>query len=199
MRERFYRTMTRMIQAVLATDEETMARLSGVSGHRLCVELTDWQWKSTIIFQTDSIVWQADDGRTADVVIAGSSRAFFALWRAEGDTSALFEHPVHIQGHAALAEQCQAILRGLDIDYESLMARYVGDGVAYRVGQVGRLVSRQVKIMRQQALEQCVVYLQRECDLLPTRVEMKQLVQQVRGCRDRLARLEAQQQRGAGA
>lgn len=198
MRERFYHIVTRVMQTALTTDQETMARLSAVSGHRLCVELTDWHWKSIIIFNSDGIVWKADDGETTDVVIAGSSRAFFALWRADGDTSALFEHPVHIQGHAALAEQCQAILRGLDIDYESLMARYVGDSIAYRVGQMGRLLSDKVNMMRQQALEQCVVYLQRECDLLPTRTEMNQLIQQVRGCRDRLARLEAQRQKGGG-
>lgn len=56
------------------------------------------------------------------------------LWTPETQMNALFRDRLHLTGDALLAQEVKALFDTVDIDWESILARWTGDLFAYQVG-----------------------------------------------------------------
>ena len=81
----------------------------------------------------------------ADVTLSGSALAFARLggggwdgWGAGGANDELSEGRVAIQGDAELGQALQKILGRLDLDWEELLSRWVGDTPARKLANAAR-------------------------------------------------------------
>jgi ubiquinone biosynthesis protein UbiJ len=107
----------------------------------------------------------------------------------------MLEHGIKIDGDMGLGNHFSQILREIDVDWEELLSRAVGDVVAHHLGQVVRnaqgWLGDSSHAMRLNTQE----YLQEEARLVPADAEIRQYLDAVDTLRADTDRLEARLKR----
>ena len=132
----------------------------------------------------------AGDG-VPDVTIGGRPADFIALARANQRGESIGAGRIEIQGDLAVAQEVQALLAELDIDWEEWLAGRFGDVAAHRLGRVvrGALAFGQ---RRQRDFEQDVAdYLRHELMIVPRADELARYGRAVYELADAVERVEA--------
>lgn len=126
-----------------------------------------------------------------DTTIHGSPVALIQLSTAKNAGATLLESDVEIDGDMRVAEKFSEILREVDIDWEELLSKLVGDIFAYRTGEAARSATNWLKdsvaAMKLNAGE----YISEESGLSPADAEVKEFMDEVDEVRMSIDRLEA--------
>jgi len=126
-----------------------------------------------------------------DATIHGSPMALMKLSSADNAGASMLDSDVIIDGDMRVAEQFSAILKEVDIDWEELLSKLVGDIIAHQAGQVVRSGSDwfndSIEAMKLNTSE----YLSEESKLTPAEAEIEYYMDQVDELRMDTDRLEA--------
>ena len=114
--------------------------------------------------------------------------------RAKG-ADQLFSQRVRIEGDSGLAQRFGAALGDIDIDWEEHLSRVVGDLVAHEAGTAARAARAFGQRTGRTAEQNLKEYLQEEARVLPTRYEVKELLDAIDVLRDDVERLAARVER----
>ena len=171
-----------LITQALATDAKAQARLQAMSRRVIRLQLAPLPTLGLCI-EAGQLTF-TDTPQDPDLVVHGHLGAFarFAITGKAAD--------IRLDGEIEGASEFRDFIRQLDIDWEELLAKALGDSAAHllsRSAQEATTVARQVV----RALEHNTRdYLHHESDLLPSRAELDRFVHQVDCLRDDLERLE---------
>lgn len=131
-----------------------------------------------------------NDG-TVDATIHGSPMALIRLSTSDNAGASMLESDVEIDGDMRVAEKFSAILKEVDIDWEELLSKLVGDIIAHQAGQVVRSgsdwFSQSIEAMKLNTSE----YLSEEIKVTPADAEINYYMDQVDDLRMDIDRLEA--------
>jgi len=108
---------------------------------------------------------------------------------------AVFEGAVEIDGDNQVAQTLGEVFQGLDIDWEELLSKVVGDTLAHRIGIQARAGGRWAERTGDTLTQDIREYLQEEGRLLPGREEMRAFLTDVDTLRDDVERLAARIER----
>lgn len=136
--------ITQILEAMgnhlLEFDPNALAKLSKLQGKVFKLELSVIN-RDVYFAPTDEGIqikqqWSGD----VDIILRGSPLAFtqFGLKQKGVDNQIFLDKRVSIEGDAELAQDLQKIIRELDIDFEELLSRYVGDIAAHEIGRGAR-------------------------------------------------------------
>ena len=132
-----------------------------------------------------------DEGGLVDATIHGSPMALIQLSRSDNAGEAMLKSNVEIEGDMRVAEKFSAILRDVDIDWEELLSKLVGDIIAHQAGQVTREITGWLKDSSESIKQNTAEYLTEESNLIPAEAEITQFMDQVDDLRMDVDRLEA--------
>ncbi len=132
-----------------------------------------------------------DEGGLVDATIHGSPMALIQLSRSDNAGEAMLKSNVEIEGDMRVAEKFSAILRDVDIDWEELLSKLVGDIIAHQAGQVTREITGWLKDSGESIKQNTAEYLTEESNLIPAEAEITQFMDQVDDLRMDVDRLEA--------
>jgi len=128
---------------------------------------------------------------TVDATIHGSPMALMRLSTSDNAGASMLESDVEIDGDMRVAEKFSAILKEVDIDWEELLSKLVGDIVAHQAGQFMRSgsdwFSQSIEAMKLNTSE----YLSEESKVTPADAEINYYIDQVDDVRMDIDRLEA--------
>lgn len=182
------------INRCLALDEASLTRLGGLSGKVIAVELRGLSVTFYMMPHGGGIQLLGDYDGVPDTLISGTPLAL-ARTGVGGDRGGLFAGEVEIRGDVPLGQRFEAVLRGIDIDWEEQLSRAVGDVAAHQVGNLVRDAlawgAKSADTLRRDVSE----YLQEEGRQLPQPREVEAFVAAVDKLRDDTARLEARLKR----
>jgi len=126
-----------------------------------------------------------------DATIHGSPMALMKLSSADNAGASMLDSDVVIDGDMRVAEKFSAILKEVDIDWEELLSKLVGDIIAHQTGQLVRSGSDwfndSIEAMKLNTSE----YLSEESKLTPAEAEIEYYMDQVDELRMDTDRLEA--------
>ena len=126
-----------------------------------------------------------------DATIHGSPMALMRLSTADNAGASMLDSDVVIDGDMRVAEKFSAILKEVDIDWEELLSKLVGDIIAHQAGQVARnssdWFSQSLEAMKLNTSE----YLSEESKVTPAEAEIEYYMDQVDDLRMDTDRLEA--------
>ena len=195
MRAKILKRCNILINKALATDAESLALIKKWQGHKLGLEVSDWKIKIAVEFLDSGLNCEfITDELVADVVMSAPLKAYLAMLRHGGSSASMFKQKMHIRGDASFAADCQKLLREMEVDWEALMAAYIGDVPAFRIADVCRDVGERLGFAKRSVREQLSSYLQEEIKITPTAEEVDAFTQGVAECRDHCARLQARWQ-----
>jgi ubiquinone biosynthesis protein UbiJ len=179
----------------LKLDAETLCRFASIQEKIIRLHITGLELNLYFLPTTSGIQVlgnypSADEGGVVDATIHGSPMALIRLSTAENSGETLLKSDVEIDGDMRIAEKFSTILREVDIDWEELLSKFVGDIVAHQAGQVTRnlaqCLTESSTAMRMNASE----YITEEAKLSPANAEIQYYMNQVDDVRmgvDRLA------------
>ena len=146
--------------------------------------------KETANEQDDETETESQYTGEVDATIHGSPMALMRLSSSDNAGASMLESDVEIDGDMRVAEQFSAILKEVDIDWEELLSKLVGDIIAHQAGQVVRSgsewFSQTIDAMKLNTSE----YLSEESRATPAEAELEYYMDQVDDLRmdgDRLA------------
>lgn len=167
-----------LINRALRFDPDSRAQLASLAGKVICIELDtgDDAPKIFLCPTVDGIRLQAAAERPADVTIRGSVGVFAQLWRRP---AAAPVGQLHISGDIELGQRFQRIVRGVDIDGEELVARYVGDAAAHQLGNLWRATGRWAAHAGATLARDSVEYLRDEAHVVASRERVNDFLNEV--------------------
>ncbi len=179
--------------AWLKLDAEALPRLSTLSGKIICLHLTGLDIKLYFLPSDKGVEVLGsypEDGEI-DATIHGSPLALMRLSTSENAGEALLKSDVEIEGDTRVSETFSAILREVDIDWEELLSKLVGDLFAHQTGDVVRSASSWLKESAKAMQLNTGDYLSEETKMTPTDSEINYYLDQVDETRMNVDRLEA--------
>ena len=194
------------LQKYFASDVEIAQQLSAYEGKVLLIKLTDLKKEFIVIPQQSTIVVstynQKDDENNTNEVqenstttIQSNVMTLLRLGLGADYQTMLNDGALKIDGDAQFANQLRNIFMQVDIDWEEVSSKYVGDAVAYQLGNFARRIKgykkRSVENFRLDVSE----YIQEESRLAPTKTEVEHFLNDVDVLHADIERLEARMRR----
>lgn len=98
---------------------------------------------------------------------------------------------IEIKGDTHVASVFQNVLKEVEIDWEEQLSKYTGDAVAYQAGKVMKEIHSFGQRLRSNFREDLRDYMQDEVQVVATREEVDEFVQEVDSVRAQTDRIEA--------
>ncbi|MEJ2116243.1 MAG: SCP2 sterol-binding domain-containing protein [Gammaproteobacteria bacterium] len=197
------------LKKYLDSDPEIAAKLDKFAGQSLLVHLTDVKKEFLVTpiqaglevsehigseYSEDSELAESGQQEFA-TTIHSNIVSFVRVGLGADYQSMLNSGALKIEGDVEFANQLRSIFMQVDIDWEEIASKYVGDSVAYQVGlfvnKFKNYKSRSVNNFRLDLSE----YLQEESRIVPTKVELDRFMGGVDELDANVQRLKARIQR----
>ncbi len=190
------------LQKYLDSDPEIASMLNQFEGKTLLLHLNDINKKFIVIPGQSSItVSEQLDSEELDSIqehtssIESNMVSLMRMALGSNYQSMLNNGSLKIEGDVEFANQLRSVFMQIDIDWEEVASKYVGDAVAHQFGSLASRFksygSRSATNFRLDVSE----YLQEESRILPTKVEINRFMNDVDKLDANVQRLEARIER----
>jgi len=183
----------------LRLDPAILPRLAELKGKVIAVEFEGLAWRCFLLPGPGGVQVRSEYDVAPDTILRGTPWALLRLGgQSQGGaaaTASFFAGAVDISGDVELGQRFKQILDAIDIDWEDLLAKAVGDVLAHQAGNAVRQTrawgTRTLETLGQNFAE----YQQEEIQNLPAASAMNEFLQAVDTLRDDVERTEARVQR----
>jgi ubiquinone biosynthesis protein UbiJ len=177
---------------LLSMDPSTLERCVEMQGQIIAIELIDLD--KTLYIHPGSWglrVSLQDPGREPDAIISGRVMALANLSLQDEKISTSIQEKIEIAGNTKVAQKFQTLMAEIDIDFEELLAGYIGDVAAFRINQGLQQARKWVESATESIATSGREYLQEESRQLPTYSEFERFSREVEEIRNGVERAEA--------
>lgn len=183
--------LAQAINKILASDPLSLEEVQQLQAQVLRIELLKTPFIILVEFHPYGIeLKQANADSKATVSLTGKPSALLRFAKTNSQTQMLMDKEVKINGDLELLMQIKKIQQRLAIDWEGLLAEYVGDFVANRFMMLAKRAKAKISSQLQSLRADSLDYLHYEIQLLPTREEVNQFHDDLRDLRRDIERLE---------
>jgi ubiquinone biosynthesis protein UbiJ len=183
------------LQLDAQTHGTALSQLQALQGKLVCLHISNPDLHLYFLPTRDSVHVTTEYAAAPDVTIHGSALALMRLPNAEDTGKAMLENGIRLEGDMGLGNRFSQILREVDIDWEELLSRSVGDILAHQMGQVVRNAKGWLHDTAHAMRLNTQEYLQEESRVVPADAELRQYLDAVDTLRMDTDRLEARLKR----
>ena len=179
----------------LGFDSLSRGNFAKLQGKVIAIELTGLGVKVFLLPSEDQVAIRANHEGEADVTLSGTPFAFARMGMADDSADSIFQGDVQLSGDTALGSRFGEIIKELDIDWEEMASKVMGDVMAHKLGNTvrsGIALGRENFASSQQTLAE---YLQEELRQLPVKEEVDDFLNDVDKLRNDVERAEARLKR----
>jgi ubiquinone biosynthesis protein UbiJ len=178
------------VNATLALDPEADQKLAQMSGRVIRIHIKLIERDLFLFPREHGMDIRAECDTEADATISGTPIALFKMGLSKEVTPMLLKGDVSIEGDSQLGRDFKKLLASLDIDWEELASRMLGDAPAHHLFRTLSKIHSWGKTSVQSVIEDSTEYVQEESrDVVPA-AELENFYRQVDQLRDDVARLE---------
>jgi ubiquinone biosynthesis protein UbiJ len=184
-------TLQKALNAYLALDPESKRRIADLDGKVVTLELLATNVVLHLFFADGAIQIQPGKPVLADTIIKGTPLRLLHLALTREQRQQFFSDDVSIQGNLELGQLVIDLFDHLEIDWEELLSRCIGDIPAHHVGRIADKFKSWTRMTRKIFSQDVSEYVHEEIDLFPPREALKDFYQDVDAMRMDTDRLEA--------
>lgn len=179
------------LNAWLRLDKKTLPKFNNMQGKIICLHIRGLELKLYFLPDKNDIAVMGNYAGDPDTTIKGAPMTLMRLGMSTNSGKTLLESDASIEGDTQLGAEFSRILSEVEIDWEDLLSKFVGDIIADEIGQVA-YNSREWAQDRHQALRtNTSEYLLEDAQLTPATEEVNYYLDQVDELRMSVDRLEA--------
>lgn len=175
----------------LSLDPQALPRFSSLEGKIISIEIKGLNKTLSLFPSADGFMVLVDFDGEADATISGTPIALAKMGIAKDPKDLLFSGEIKITGDTAVANKFNRILSKLDIDWEELLAKNVGDIAAHKMGNFFRSANHWFTRSTNSVSLDSAEYIQEEAKLSPSNAELRKFIRQVDELREATDRLAA--------
>jgi ubiquinone biosynthesis protein UbiJ len=179
------------LNTYLRLDVEMAGQLNAISGRLILLEVVGLEITLLVRVLNAKVQVSEQLAFEPDAIIRGSPLALVRLGLAADVPSAVMRQDVEIRGDAEVGRVFRDVLAGVEIDWEEVLARRVGDIPAHQIGNAVRTLVAALSGAADRLRMDLSEYLQEEARVIPTRIEVEQFMDDVDSLCADLDRLEA--------
>ena len=179
------------LSRLLRTNTDTATRLAALEGSVIEIALKGSARSAYALPGAHGVTLKRRHEGVVAVKVSGRVADFLAYARASRRGDSLGAGRIEIAGDLAIAQQVQALLADLRIDWEELLSRTIGDVPAHQVGRAARALFALGKQVLAKFERDTADYLKHESRLVVSRSELEQFGRAVFTLADDIERLEA--------
>ena len=189
------------IQKYMDSDPEIAGNLGQYKDKSLLVHLNDIDKEfevipgSSGITVSEHVVDEDESTKTFTTTIHSSIISLVRMGLGADYQAMLNNGSLKIEGDVEFANQLRSIFKEVDIDWEEVASKYVGDSVAYQLGVFAKRFESYGKRSMDNFRMDVSEYLQEESRILPTKVEINRFINDVDEFEAHVQRLDARIQR----
>lgn len=184
--------LQKTIQFALSLDSAMPEKLASLDGKVVEVVIEPLDIHFFLQFKDKNLFLSESYESSADTVIHSSPLGLIRLsFLPASKARSLFNDKIRISGDIELGHQVKNIFDELDIDWESHIAQFTGDVVAYQLGTIFRQGNAFKNRLKNSLTGNLTDYLQEEKRLTPSRAEVEDFYSDVAALRHSIERLEA--------
>lgn len=185
-----HRIIEAALNAYLNQDPEVAEGLVRVRGKRARIVLTGVGVDFCIVILGRRLEVHPVCEEAPDVELRGTPGAFARLGVEDGPGRPVLDGDVVVDGDTQVGNTLRSVLKSVEIDWEELLARRVGDITAHAMAQGVRGIGAWLKRSTTAASLDLSEYLQEEARILPSRQEVEDFIDAVDVLRSDADRLE---------
>jgi ubiquinone biosynthesis protein UbiJ len=174
---------------LLSTDPTTLERLAKLQGKVIALELEATDIKLYMLPGAGGIELLQDWDGAVDVHMIGKPSELIKMGLAAKSPLTPGRISLRIEGDLHVGQQFKRILDDMQIDFEELLSRFIGDSAAYHAGRLARSVGRRIAYMARSAADDGSEYLRFEAEILPADWRVREYIDAVDRLRDDVDRL----------
>ena len=178
------------INATLALDPECQQGMAKMSGSVIRVHLKLIERDLYVFPRENGVDIRAEYDAEADTTISGTPLALLKMGLSKQVAPMLLKGDVSIEGNTALGREFKKLLASLDIDWEELASRMLGDAPAHHLFKTLNTIHQWSRASINSVVQDTTEYLQEESRDLVSPAELEQFNKQVDELRDAVARIE---------
>lgn len=179
------------LNGYLRLDPDAALGLLPLEGRSVMIELRGTGLAFCLSVEGQALRTRAHCLEEPDAWIRGTPRGFLRLGLGRGGARPLFEGEVLIEGDADVGQRFRSVLEAVEIDWEELLSKGLGDVAAHQVGRLVRDLGAWMHRTRGALEADLDEYLHEEARLLPGRLEIEDFMDDVDTLRSDVDRLEA--------
>jgi ubiquinone biosynthesis protein UbiJ len=179
------------LNAWLMLDGHTLPKFHRMQGKIICLHITGLDLKLYFLPDQQDIAVMGRYAGEPDTTIKGAPITLMRLGTSSNSGKALLDSNATIEGDTLLGSEFSRILGEIEIDWEDLLSKFVGDVVADHAGQVAYNHAEWVKELHQGIQSTTSDYLTEEAQLVPVAEEVNHYLDQVDQLRMSVDRLDA--------
>jgi len=172
-------------------DPDGPAAFASLEGRVIVIELSGIDVSLAIFPSADEFMLLTDFDGEADACLRGTPLAFAKLALAEDKRDQLFSGEIELSGDTRLANKFSLLFSQLNIDWEELLAKGLGDIAAHKIGNGLRGFQQWLARAGHSVSLDSGEYLQEEARLSPANAELRSFIEQVDQLREGTDRLAA--------
>jgi ubiquinone biosynthesis protein UbiJ len=144
-----------------------------------------------LVFTENGIQLESGAAEHPDTVIKGTPLRLLHLALSRQNRQQLFSDDVSIQGNLELGQLVIDLFDHLEIDWEELLSRFIGDISAHHFGRIGTKFKSWTRFARKILAQDVSEYIHEEIDFFPPQEALKDFYHDVDTMRMDTDRLEA--------
>lgn len=176
--------------AGLALDPEIHARLKPMAGRVICIRLKLLERDLYLFPHEQGIDIRADYAGEVDTILAGTPLALLKMGLSKQTAPLLLKGEISIEGDTQLGREFKKVLASLNIDWEEVAAKLLGDVSAHQLFKTLHSIHAWGKKALHSIAENTSEYLQEESRDVVSGAELEYFYQQVDELRDAIAGIE---------
>lgn len=162
-----------LVNRALTLDPASVQRLASLEDLTLAIHATQPTAQLFVTFRNGKVHLGVVDAGFAAASLHGPLRGMLVLLRQQSLTS-LHTQGIELRGNTAFVQQVQLLLRGLEIDWEFHLARFLGDIPTQALGNTARQARNFAASTAGRLREEATEFLHEETRLLVTPAELDQ-------------------------
>ena len=179
------------LNAWLALDGETLDKFADMDGKVIQLHISGLALDLYFLPAKQNIAVMGNYEGEPDTTITGSPMALMRLGTSDNSGKTLLDSDASIEGDTHLGAEFSRILGEVNIDWEELLSKVVGDVVAHRAGQVTATSLDWLQESLESLKLNTSEYLSEEAKLTPAEAEINHYLDEVDDLRMSVDRLEA--------
>jgi len=179
-----------LVNKALSLDEETLHSLSKLEGKIIAFEFTNTKLTIFLFPSDKGLAIHSAYENKPDVLIKGTPANFIMMMTSSKQSSATLPTDMQIIGDIGLAQRFQVIMQNIDIDLEEPLSQWVGDTMAYQIGNFFRSSSRFATNTSKILATDISEYLRFEINMLPDDLLVEEFSKNVDLIREDVERFE---------
>lgn len=174
--------LEKIIKQTLALNINDNAALTTLNEKSLTILLAELGFPLTLTVNNNTILISANEARQTDVNNCSINTSLQSLWLLKQEqqlTELIKQDKLDLQGDIKIAQQFASLFENIEIDWQSELAKHIGDIPTYQLSQLVGFVHKKATFAASQIPSDASEWLIHEKRLLVTNTELSQFNQAV--------------------